>query len=193
MMITRCPACQTVFRLRPEQLHARGGEVRCGHCFHPFNALENTVEVRDDGGAAASAPPPRAASPVREARPDPLLDFDIPEIAPAPPIRAPQPAPGLEGTPPSLRGKAAHGAFHLDAFGVGLQGGICDIGAGQDQGQRQNELESLMHSDECCVTTAPKQCFFRAQSNAVPVSPILQTLLGGARKTPTICWSKRYR
>ena len=35
-----------------------------------------------------------------------------------------------------------------------------------------------MHSDECCVTTAPKQCFFRAQSNAVPVSPILRTLLG---------------
>ena len=105
----------------------------------------------------------------------------------------PQRGHGLERYPPSLRGKAAHGAFHLDAFGVGLQGGICDIGAGQDQGQRQNELESLMHSDECCVTTAPKQCFFRAQSNAVPVSPILQTLLGGARKTPTICWSKRYR
>ena len=96
MMITRCPACQTVFRLRPEQLHARGGEVRCGHCFHPFNALENTVEVRDEGGAAAPPPPPRAASPVREARPDPLLDFDIPEVAPAPPIRAPQPAPGLD-------------------------------------------------------------------------------------------------
>ncbi len=96
MMITRCPACQTVFRLRPEQLHARGGEVRCGHCFHPFNALENTVEVRDDGGASAPPPPPRAARPVREARPDPLLDFDIPEVAPAPPIRAPQPAPDLD-------------------------------------------------------------------------------------------------
>ena len=26
---------------RPEQLHARRGEVRCGHCFHPFNALEH--------------------------------------------------------------------------------------------------------------------------------------------------------
>lgn len=91
MMITRCPACQTVFRLRPEQLHARGGEVRCGHCFHPFNALENTVEVRDDVTATAPPPPPPAARPVRETRPDPLLDFDIPEVAPSPPIRAPQP------------------------------------------------------------------------------------------------------
>jgi predicted Zn finger-like uncharacterized protein len=35
MMITRCPACQTVFRLRPEQLHARGGEVRCGRGQRP--------------------------------------------------------------------------------------------------------------------------------------------------------------
>ena len=96
MMITRCPACQTVFRLRPEQLHARGGEVRCGHCFHPFNALENTVELRDDSAAAAPPPPIPAARPVREARPDPLLDFDIPEVAPSPPIRAPQPAPDLD-------------------------------------------------------------------------------------------------
>ncbi|MBV2262240.1 MAG: zinc-ribbon domain-containing protein [Thauera sp.] len=96
MMITRCPACQTVFRLRPEQLHARGGEVRCGHCFHPFNALENTVEVRDDGAAATPAPPSAAAKPAREARPDPLLDFDIPEVAPSPPIRAPLPEPALD-------------------------------------------------------------------------------------------------
>lgn len=114
MMITRCPACQTVFRLRPEQLHARGGEVRCGHCFHPFNALEHTVEVRDDGAATTAAPPPPAARPVYEARPDPLLDFDIPEVAPSPPIRAPLPEPGLDdyedwlapAHKPALRGTA---------------------------------------------------------------------------------------
>jgi predicted Zn finger-like uncharacterized protein len=88
MMLTRCPACQTVFRLRPEQLHARRGEVRCGHCFHPFNARENTLEVADD------APPPAPpAPPVRAPRTDPLLDFDIPDVAPAPPIRAPAPTP----------------------------------------------------------------------------------------------------
>lgn len=43
MMLTRCPACQTAFRLGPEQLHARRGEVRCGHCFHPFNALDHEI------------------------------------------------------------------------------------------------------------------------------------------------------
>ncbi|CAM5359554.1 DUF3426 domain-containing protein [Thauera mechernichensis] len=49
MMLTRCPACQTVFRLRPEQLHARRGEVRCGHCFHPFNAPEHAIEAPPAG------------------------------------------------------------------------------------------------------------------------------------------------
>lgn len=98
MMITRCPACQTVFRLRPEQLNARGGEVRCGHCFHPFYALENTVELPDGVPTAPATRPaaPPAASTIREPRPDPLLDFDIPEVSPSPPIRAPLPESGLD-------------------------------------------------------------------------------------------------
>lgn len=58
-MLTRCPSCQTVFRLRPEQLRARHGEVRCGHCFNPFNALEHLLESRGDGPSANApvAPP----------------------------------------------------------------------------------------------------------------------------------------
>ena len=52
-MFTRCPACQTVFRLHPEQLKQRNGEVRCGHCFHPFNALTCLV----DEPAQATRPP----------------------------------------------------------------------------------------------------------------------------------------
>lgn len=67
-MLTRCPACQTVFRLRPEQLHARRGEVRCGHCFHPFNALEHAIDMPVEApaataSAAGAAQPPRSASP----------------------------------------------------------------------------------------------------------------------------------
>ena len=44
MILARCPACSTTFRVRPEQLSARHGRVRCGQCQRPFNALENQVE-----------------------------------------------------------------------------------------------------------------------------------------------------
>src|SRR5690606_6987951 len=91
MMLTRCPACQTVFRLRPEQLHARRGEVRCGHCFHPFNAIEHALELPTDGAPAAPPPAPDvliledkpAPTPARQS-PASMLDFGIPEPEPAP-------------------------------------------------------------------------------------------------------------
>lgn len=43
-MLTRCPACQTTFRVRPEQLRAQQGQVRCGQCQHAFNALDTLLE-----------------------------------------------------------------------------------------------------------------------------------------------------
>ncbi|MRR56868.1 MAG: DUF3426 domain-containing protein [Deltaproteobacteria bacterium] len=43
-MLTRCPACETTFRITPEQLKARQGRVRCGHCQHVFNALDTLIE-----------------------------------------------------------------------------------------------------------------------------------------------------
>ena len=54
MILARCPACATTFRVRPEQLQARGGRVRCGHCQHPFNALE--AQVAEDPTAIESGP-----------------------------------------------------------------------------------------------------------------------------------------
>lgn len=53
MRLVRCPACQTVFRLQPEQLRAHGGRVRCGHCFTLFDAREHFV---DTGATRHSAP-----------------------------------------------------------------------------------------------------------------------------------------
>ena len=44
-MQTRCPECQTVFRVTPEQLKARAGNVRCGHCQTAFNALDSLLEA----------------------------------------------------------------------------------------------------------------------------------------------------
>lgn len=86
MMLTRCPACQTVFRLRPEQLHARQGEVRCGHCFHPFNAREHALGPQQDMPPPASAPADflrledRPAPTSMSASSASMLEFGIPEF-----------------------------------------------------------------------------------------------------------------
>lgn len=101
MMLTRCPACQTVFRLSAEQLNARRGEVRCGHCFHPFNAREHEIRPREALATPRSprltfpeiekvAPPSAPAEPIQppsaeaSARTEPAsltdLDFEIPDF-----------------------------------------------------------------------------------------------------------------
>ena len=43
-MLTRCPACETHFRVTTEQLKARSGRVRCGECQHVFSALDSLIE-----------------------------------------------------------------------------------------------------------------------------------------------------
>jgi predicted Zn finger-like uncharacterized protein len=44
-LITSCPACSTVFHVKPEQLSLRRGIVRCGECQHVFNALDHLHEA----------------------------------------------------------------------------------------------------------------------------------------------------
>lgn len=68
MMLTRCPICQTVFRLQSGQLQARDGEVRCGHCYTPFNALQHQIAARTQ----VTAPTPPAASAPLQAPADAL-------------------------------------------------------------------------------------------------------------------------
>jgi predicted Zn finger-like uncharacterized protein len=64
-VLTRCPACETHFRVTAEQLKARSGRVRCGECQHIFNALDSLIEE----------PMLMAAPPVAEAAP--------PDVAPS--------------------------------------------------------------------------------------------------------------
>jgi len=42
-MRTTCPSCHAVFRVKPDQLDAHGGKVRCGKCAFVFNAFETLV------------------------------------------------------------------------------------------------------------------------------------------------------
>lgn len=99
-MKTRCPDCQTIFRVTPEQLKARAGKVRCGHCQGVFNALDSLLDetvvsaVRAPSSTQqpviAPAPPIRLADEPTAAQPeahftvdDSLTDVDPAELEPA--------------------------------------------------------------------------------------------------------------
>lgn len=75
-MRTRCPACQTAFRVTDEQLGVRDGKVRCGHCNHVFNAIDtldadasvsppvsrrNSLFILEERNDAATGTPPDAS------------------------------------------------------------------------------------------------------------------------------------
>lgn len=89
-MFARCPACQTVFRVPPEQLRAHQGEVRCGLCYASFNAFDRVLHVAPAASAPATPVPqaPAAAAPrVSESVPDRsdrffILDDPSPATAP---------------------------------------------------------------------------------------------------------------
>jgi predicted Zn finger-like uncharacterized protein len=81
-LLTRCPSCETAFRVTPEQLKARQGKVRCGECQHVFNALESLVEE-----AKISLSPPVAE--VAGATPGNDSDTDDQPVASTVPQEAP--------------------------------------------------------------------------------------------------------
>ncbi|HSI55130.1 MAG TPA: DUF3426 domain-containing protein [Ramlibacter sp.] len=55
-LITRCPACGTMFKVVPDQLRISEGWVRCGHCAEVFDAQAN-MQADDEVGATATEPP----------------------------------------------------------------------------------------------------------------------------------------
>ncbi|MDP9586253.1 UNVERIFIED_ORG: putative Zn finger-like uncharacterized protein [Burkholderia contaminans] len=74
LLATRCPHCETVFRLQQEQLSLHDGLVRCGHCQQVFNASQSLVPdpARQPDPALTEAAPagPGAAAPQPNAAPD---------------------------------------------------------------------------------------------------------------------------
>ena len=62
-LTTRCPACQTLFRVVPDQLRISGGWVRCGRCDEIFDA---SAPPRQDSPEALPQPE-LIASPVDQA------------------------------------------------------------------------------------------------------------------------------
>jgi predicted Zn finger-like uncharacterized protein len=74
MLFTRCPECDTTFRVNDETLKKAGGQVRCGRCASVFNAY---AELHDPTAKSFEA--------------EPAAHGNV-ETPPAPPT-APPPAP----------------------------------------------------------------------------------------------------
>jgi predicted Zn finger-like uncharacterized protein len=55
-LATRCPFCETVFRLQPAQLALRRGLVRCGHCREVFDASSSLFDLADGGDFRSATP-----------------------------------------------------------------------------------------------------------------------------------------
>jgi predicted Zn finger-like uncharacterized protein len=68
--VTRCPHCQTSFRVRDEHLTIAKGNVRCGSCLQVFNALNHLVNpVAGATNTAAPTHKPTPAEPASAAKP----------------------------------------------------------------------------------------------------------------------------
>lgn len=98
-MQTRCPECQTSFRVTPEQLKARAGKVRCGQCQSVFNALDSLVDAPASAPAAnePGAAPAGFGTPTSQHRPQPaqppaeihFLPVEMPAPTPQPSVSKP--------------------------------------------------------------------------------------------------------
>ena len=91
-LITRCPACTTLFKVVPDQLRVSEGWVRCGQCDEVFDA---NVHLQGDPQAQASSGTPSTsalaeptATQADEGIPTSPESFDVPEPSESSPEQA---------------------------------------------------------------------------------------------------------
>lgn len=107
MLITTCTHCLARFRVTPQQLNARQGQVRCGKCGEVFSGFEALERVPDDdtGTRLLAAREALEKKPAVEPQPaDELPELETVEPEPAsPPARR-------ASNPPSVPATAAPAA-----------------------------------------------------------------------------------
>ena len=81
LMLTRCPACRTTFRISTDQLVSRHGQVRCGQCAQVFSALDGLVPLAADTARNFSVGPSDADTApdasLRDDRTTDMFDTDV--------------------------------------------------------------------------------------------------------------------
>jgi predicted Zn finger-like uncharacterized protein len=131
-MVTQCPHCTTAFNVTPDQLFARDGRVRCGHCREVFDGLVNLTSLE---ALQAGVPPPLADSADPSAAQD-AMAAQAPATAPNTGF-SPESWPMLPGVPevplPSLQPEVA--AALTRAMEPAADGAADSTAAAQDDAQ----------------------------------------------------------
>lgn len=87
-LYTRCPHCDTTFRVTTQQLQVSSGQVRCGSCTRVFDAFA-TLTARDPAQVIEPAPSPTAAtSELPNAAPDVAPEALAEPVAAAAPVKS---------------------------------------------------------------------------------------------------------
>ena len=63
-MATRCPSCNTLFRVTPLQLQAHHGQVRCGRCMTVFDGFQGLAALPKEAPPAAPRNPSEGSTSV---------------------------------------------------------------------------------------------------------------------------------
>lgn len=134
-LITRCPACETMFKVVPDQLRISEGWVRCGQCEEVFDASAHLVDGQHTevvlAAADQSAPAPSQTTAV------------APEAAEQPDAPLPAEDPAQEKAVMTPDWAAAHAQAIepvLEEFQVPGEAEHPPRGLGDDDTQRVHEL-----------------------------------------------------
>ncbi len=92
-LLTRCPACTTIYKVVPDQLRISQGWVKCGQCGDIFDATQQLVQIEQPAATPAHPGPANVDSPAPaleasraieaelEAEADPTNGREAPEAA----------------------------------------------------------------------------------------------------------------
>src|SRR6478736_3193792 len=89
-MVTRCPQCQTSFKVTEEHLKIANGAVRCGSCLLVFQARQHWVNPDN----VSAAPSPQSTAPASKFQFDQsVIDSAAATSAPTKPVASGNVAP----------------------------------------------------------------------------------------------------
>ena len=99
MLITTCAHCSARFRVTPQQLNAKQGQVRCGRCSQVFNGFQILERFPDDdtGGRLLAE---HEARRIAQGEPGSTTEVDLPLFDEAPPAAPAVASAAIEPTYP---------------------------------------------------------------------------------------------